>query len=89
MQQHPDESALSALAGEQPPTPAALRRIIREAPRDPRLAVLEGLHPLKHALRFGAEILYVALADPERLETYCALGHLRADFSARASARER
>jgi TrmH family RNA methyltransferase len=44
-----------------------LRRVFREARRDPRLAVLEGLHALKHALRFGAEILSVVITDPERL----------------------
>jgi TrmH family RNA methyltransferase len=50
-------------------SPAALRRAFREARRDPRLAVLEGLHALKHALRFGAEISCVALTAPERLTT--------------------
>ena len=50
------------------PTAAALRRIFREARRDPELAVLEGLHALKHALRFEAEILCVAITDPERLQ---------------------
>jgi TrmH family RNA methyltransferase len=48
-------------------SPAALRRIFREARRDPQLAVLEGLHALKHALRFGAEIECVAITEPERL----------------------
>jgi len=38
------------------------------ARRDPSLAVLEGLHPLKHALRFGATILDVACSDLDRLE---------------------
>jgi len=42
----------------------ALIQRFREARRDPRLAVLEGFHPLKHALRFGAEILDVAVVDP-------------------------
>ncbi len=37
------------------------------ARRDPALAVLEGLHPLKHALRFGASIVEVVTDDPERL----------------------
>jgi TrmH family RNA methyltransferase len=46
---------------------ATLRRIFREARRDPELAVLEGLHALKHALRFGAEIVCVAVTEPERL----------------------
>ncbi|HYO46823.1 MAG TPA: rRNA methyltransferase, partial [Gemmatimonadota bacterium] len=37
------------------------------ARRDPELAVLEGFHALKHALRFGAEILEAAAVAPERL----------------------
>ncbi len=37
------------------------------ARRDPQLAVLEGLHPLKHALRFGADVLEVACRDAARL----------------------
>jgi TrmH family RNA methyltransferase len=36
----------------------------RVARRDAELAVLEGFHALKHALRFGAEILDVAARDP-------------------------
>ncbi|MDX1661002.1 MAG: TrmH family RNA methyltransferase [Gemmatimonadota bacterium] len=36
----------------------------RSARRDPGRAVLEGFHPLKHALRFGAEILEAAAPDP-------------------------
>jgi RNA methyltransferase, TrmH family len=38
------------------------------ARRDPRLAVLEGFHPLKHALRFGANVLEVLTADTAQLE---------------------
>lgn len=34
------------------------------ARRDERLAVLEGFHPLKHALRFGAEIVEAVSPDP-------------------------
>ncbi len=37
------------------------------ARRDPSLAVLEGLHPLKHALRFGATVLDIASSDLNRL----------------------
>lgn len=33
-----------------------------------RLVVVEGFHALKHALRFGAEILEVAAGDPDHLE---------------------
>jgi len=38
------------------------------ARRDPSLAVLEGLHPLKHALRFGATVLDIASPDLHRLQ---------------------
>jgi TrmH family RNA methyltransferase len=38
------------------------------ARREPSLAVLEGLHPLKHALRFGAEVLEVVSVDVEELD---------------------
>src|SRR3989442_12910919 len=42
------------------------------ARRDPVLAVLEGFHPLKHALRFGAELLEVACRDPDALDELAA-----------------
>ncbi|HSR94693.1 MAG TPA: TrmH family RNA methyltransferase [Solirubrobacterales bacterium] len=45
----------------------ALIRRFRAARRDPGLAVLEGFHALKHALRFGAEVLEAVTADPEQL----------------------
>jgi TrmH family RNA methyltransferase len=38
------------------------------ARRDPSLAVLEGFHPLKHALRFGATPLEVVTSDPAQLD---------------------
>jgi RNA methyltransferase, TrmH family len=38
------------------------------ARRDPALAVLEGVHPLKHALRFGASVLEVLTRDARELE---------------------
>jgi RNA methyltransferase, TrmH family len=41
------------------------------ARRDQSLAVLEGLHPLKHALRFGADVLDVACTDRDRLALLC------------------
>lgn len=44
-----------------------LPRRYREARRDPDLAVIEGLHALKHALRFGAEVLDVRTRDPVAL----------------------
>jgi RNA methyltransferase, TrmH family len=43
------------------------------ARRDPSLVVLEGFHPLKHALRFGANVLEVACSDPAELERLAAL----------------
>ena len=48
-------------------TTSTLAERFRAARRDPALAVLEGLHPLKHALRFGAEPLEVVSPDPEAL----------------------
>ena len=39
----------------------------RAARRDPALAVLEGFHALKHALRFGAEIEEAVASDMEQL----------------------
>ncbi len=58
------------------------------ARRDPSLAVLEGLHPLKHALRFGAHVLEVLCADLAGLEGLAT--QLAPDVSARmlALARE-
>jgi TrmH family RNA methyltransferase len=53
-----------------PPTkspPVALKGIFRAARRDPELAVLEGLHALKHALRFGAQIERVAITAPQEV----------------------
>ncbi|HMD56198.1 MAG TPA: TrmH family RNA methyltransferase [Solirubrobacteraceae bacterium] len=38
------------------------------ARRDPSLAVLEGFHPLKHALRFDAEVVEVITSDAARLQ---------------------
>ncbi len=39
----------------------------RGARRDPSLAVLEGFHPLKHAIRFGAELVEVVSVNPKGL----------------------
>ena len=41
---------------------------VRAARRDPAMAVLEGFHALKHALRFGAEVEAVAAVDRDDLE---------------------
>ena len=37
------------------------------ARRDPGLAVLEGFHPVKHALRFGARLQLLVTSDPREL----------------------
>jgi TrmH family RNA methyltransferase len=42
------------------------------ARRDPSLAVLEGFHPLKHALRFGAEVVEVVCDDAVQLDRLAA-----------------
>jgi TrmH family RNA methyltransferase len=47
---------------------AELVRRYRVARRDPELAVLEGFHALKHALRFGADLREAVASDPEALE---------------------
>ena len=39
----------------------------RSARGDPSLAVLEGFHPLKHAIRFGAELIEVVCSNVEEL----------------------
>jgi len=45
-----------------------LIRRYRTARRDRSLAVVEGFHALKHALRFGAEVLEAVSAAPEELQ---------------------
>ena len=42
------------------------------ARRDPSCAVLEGIHPIKHALRFGARITRILSADPDAAEAVLA-----------------
>jgi TrmH family RNA methyltransferase len=54
------------------------------ARRDPALAVLEGLHPLKHALRFDARVLEVLTRDADELQRLSA--ELAPDLSAQLSA---
>ena len=39
----------------------------RSARSEPSLAVLEGFHPLKHAIRFGAELIESVCVNPEDL----------------------
>ena len=55
-------TAISGGAGCQP-----LIDRFRRARSDETVAVLEGFHPLKHALRFGAAILETVTCDPEGL----------------------
>jgi RNA methyltransferase, TrmH family len=50
----------------------ALIRRYRTARRDSGLAVLEGFHALKHALRFGAVVLEAVAADRAELEALAA-----------------
>jgi len=50
-----------------PQARAAVDRF-RAARRSPDLAVLEGFHALKHALRFGATVIEVATTDPAELD---------------------
>ena len=40
----------------------------RTARRDPNLTVVEGFHAIKHALRFGADLIEVVAVDPAALE---------------------
>ncbi|HEX2393626.1 MAG TPA: RNA methyltransferase [Solirubrobacterales bacterium] len=40
----------------------------RTARRDPSLTVVEGFHALKHALRFGAELVEAVAVDPAEVE---------------------
>jgi RNA methyltransferase, TrmH family len=54
------------------PEPANIDERFNAARRDPELAVLEGFHAVKHALRFGADVLEVAIADPEATERLAA-----------------
>ncbi|HYH53092.1 MAG TPA: TrmH family RNA methyltransferase [Solirubrobacterales bacterium] len=44
----------------------------RTARRDPELTVVEGFHALKHALRFGAELVEAVAVDPAALDEMAA-----------------
>ena len=50
----------------------ALTQRYRAARRDRELAVLEGFHALKHALRFGADVREAVASDPAELERLAA-----------------
>jgi len=56
----------------------------RTARRDPELTVIEGFHALKHALRFGAELVEAVATDPPALEAMTA--ELAPDLGGRISA---
>jgi TrmH family RNA methyltransferase len=58
-------------AGPEPAGAAQVQRF-RQARRDPGLAVLEGFHALKHALRFGAELVEIVAVDPAELDRLAA-----------------
>jgi RNA methyltransferase, TrmH family len=57
----------------------------RTARRDPELTVVEGFHALKHALRFGAELVEAVAVDPPALERMAA--DLAPDLEGRLAAR--
>jgi TrmH family RNA methyltransferase len=64
-------------------TPRATAELIahfRRARRDRELAVIEGFHALKHALRFGAEVTEAVAVDPGELGRLA--GELAPDLSA-------
>jgi RNA methyltransferase, TrmH family len=44
-----------------------VERLLAAARTDPELVALEGFHALKHAQRFGADVIAAVTADPERL----------------------
>lgn len=56
----------------------------RRSRRDPSVAVIEGFHALKHALRFEADVILVLCADSERLQRLAL--DLAPDVAARVAA---
>lgn len=61
-----------ALGSDPPATPRGVQRDVDAGRRDPTVAVLEGVHALKHALRFGARVRRVASVDPAALQALLA-----------------
>jgi len=57
----------------------------RTARRDPALTVVEGFHALKHALRFGAELVEAVAVDPASLDVMAA--ELAPDLAGRLAGR--
>jgi TrmH family RNA methyltransferase len=49
------------------PLDAGSLALLRRAQRDPSLVLLEGMHALKHAVRFGAHVEVVASPEPAEL----------------------
>ena len=47
--------------------PSLLIDYYERARNDPSLAVLEGFHPVKHAIRFGANFTSILTTDPEQI----------------------
>ena len=50
----------------------SVERLLAAARTDPGLVPLEGFHALKHALRFGADVLAAVTADPDTLAALAA-----------------
>jgi TrmH family RNA methyltransferase len=76
---------VDAAVAEVAPDAQRLVRRYRAARRDRELAVLEGFHALKHALRFGAEVTEAVASDPAELERLAA--DLAPDLAAALPAR--
>jgi TrmH family RNA methyltransferase len=64
--------------------PADPLAALRQGRRDPDLVLIEGFHALKHALRFGAEILRAAITDQDEMQALAAA--LAPDIPARLPA---
>ncbi len=54
------------------PLPDDTLAALRQARRDPNLVLIEGFHALKHALRFGAQVLRAAITDPREVAALAA-----------------
>src|ERR1700749_5066835 len=57
----------------------------RTARRDPELTVIEGFHALKHALRFGAELVEAVAVEPASLDAMA--GELAPDLAGQLTGR--
>jgi TrmH family RNA methyltransferase len=64
---------------------ARLTREFHDARRRPELVILEGFHPLKHALRFGARVETIVTDDLDHLRQLA--GDFAADLAAEMQAR--